>query len=105
MFLETQFTPEELFTVGLFSTMDAILDIPMKEILEKISLSEKIKDALLGKNRIFNQLNDLITKLRTRTLEPYQISGRQRFQTDSKTARFLYGRPEDGRFLSGLSLN
>ena len=59
--LRTQFTPEELFTVGLFSTMDAILDIPMKEILEKISLSEKIKDALLGKNRIFNQLNDLIT--------------------------------------------
>ena len=59
--LRTRFTPEELFTVGLFSTMDAILDIPMKEILEKIALSEKIKDALLGKNRIFNQLDDLIT--------------------------------------------
>ncbi|MCG8551358.1 MAG: HDOD domain-containing protein [Desulfobacterales bacterium] len=59
--LRTRFTPEELFTVALFSTMDAILDMPMKEILEKISLSEKIKGALLGKNRIFNQLNDLIT--------------------------------------------
>nr|WP_319494231.1 HDOD domain-containing protein [uncultured Desulfobacter sp.] len=58
--LRTQFTPEELFTVGLFSTMDAILDMPMKELLEKISLSEKIKEALLGKNRIFNQINDLI---------------------------------------------
>nr|WP_319395681.1 HDOD domain-containing protein [uncultured Desulfobacter sp.] len=59
--LRTRFTPEELFTVGLFSTMDAILDMPMEEILEKIALSEKIKDALLGKNRIFNQLDDLIT--------------------------------------------
>nr|WP_321403293.1 HDOD domain-containing protein [uncultured Desulfobacter sp.] len=58
--LRTPFTPEELFTVGLFSTMDAILDIPMKELLEKIALSDKIKEALLGRNRIFNQLNDLI---------------------------------------------
>jgi EAL and modified HD-GYP domain-containing signal transduction protein len=41
--------------------MDAILDMPMEELLEKISLSEKIKDALLGKDRIFSQLNDLIT--------------------------------------------
>lgn len=59
--IRTRFTPEELFTVGLFSTMDAILDMPMEDILEKIALSEKIKDALLGKDRIFRQLNDLIT--------------------------------------------
>ena len=59
--IKTRFTPEELFTVGLFSTMDAILDMPMADILEKIALSEKIKDALLGKDRMFRQLNDLIT--------------------------------------------
>lgn len=59
--IRTRFTPEELFTVGLFSTMDAILNMPMKDILQKIALSEKIKSALLGKDRIFNQLNDLIT--------------------------------------------
>ncbi|WP_020585571.1 EAL and HDOD domain-containing protein [Desulfobacter curvatus] len=59
--IKTRFTPEELFTVGLFSTMDAILDMPMEKILEKIALSEKIKDALLGKDRVFKQLNDLIT--------------------------------------------
>ncbi len=59
--IKTRFTPEELFTVGLFSAMDAILDMPMEDILEKIALSEKIKDALLGKNRMFSQLNDLIT--------------------------------------------
>jgi EAL and modified HD-GYP domain-containing signal transduction protein len=59
--LKTQFTPEELFTVGLFSNMEAILDMTMEDILERIALSKKIKDALLGKNRMFNQLNDLIT--------------------------------------------
>jgi len=62
--LKTRFTPEELFTMGLFSTMDAILDMPMKDILEKIALSEKIKDALLGKDPMFNQLNDLITSFK-----------------------------------------
>jgi EAL and modified HD-GYP domain-containing signal transduction protein len=41
--------------------MEAILDMTMEDILERIALSKKIKDALLGKNRMFNQLNDLIT--------------------------------------------
>ncbi|WP_321495782.1 HDOD domain-containing protein [uncultured Desulfobacter sp.] len=59
--IKSIFSPEELFTVGLFSTMDAILDMPMEDILDKIALSDKIKDALLGKDRIVNQLNDLIT--------------------------------------------
>lgn len=58
--IKTRYSPAELFTVGLFSTMDAILDMPMENILEKIALSEKIKDALLGKDHIFRQLNDLI---------------------------------------------
>ena len=62
--IKTQFTPEEMFTVGLFSTMDAILDMPMKQILEKITLSEKIKNALLGQDRVFTQLNELITNFK-----------------------------------------
>jgi EAL and modified HD-GYP domain-containing signal transduction protein len=74
--LKTRFTPEEMFTVGLFSTMDAILDMPMEDILEKIALSEKIKNALLGKDRLFNQLNDLIT-----SFEQGQW-GHTRFQAD-----------------------
>lgn len=74
--IKSQFTPEELFTVGLFSTMDAILDMPMENILEKIALSEKIKDALVGKDRLFRQLNDLIT-----SFEQGQW-GHTRFQAD-----------------------
>ncbi|NWH05886.1 EAL and HDOD domain-containing protein [Desulfobacter latus] len=74
--IKARFTPEELFTVGLFSTMDAILDMPMADILEKITLSEKIKDALLGKDRLFRQLNELITNF-----EQGQW-GHTRFQAD-----------------------
>jgi EAL and modified HD-GYP domain-containing signal transduction protein len=38
----------ELFTVGLFSLIDAILDIPMEAIMKKLPLSERIKQALLS---------------------------------------------------------
>ncbi|MDY0163147.1 EAL and HDOD domain-containing protein [Desulfobotulus sp.] len=37
----------ELFTLGMFSLLDAILDEPMERILEKLSLSRNITDALL----------------------------------------------------------
>ncbi len=59
--LKTHFSTEELFTIGLFSSMDAIMDMPMDEILTSISLSNKIKDALLGKDRQFSQLKTLVT--------------------------------------------
>lgn len=61
--LKTHFSTEELFTIGLFSSMDAIMDMPMDEILTSISLSNKIKDALLGKDRQFTQLQALVTSV------------------------------------------
>ena len=45
----------ELFLLGLFSLIDAILDAPMEQMLEKLPLSDAIKDAL------------------TRDLEPYAL--------------------------------
>ncbi len=59
--MKTGFTNDELFTIGLFSTMDAILDLPMETILEEISLSDKIKSALLGKNSQFTRIQTLVT--------------------------------------------
>lgn len=35
------------FTVGLFSTLDALMDQPLAEILEALPLSDTVKDALL----------------------------------------------------------
>jgi len=59
--LKTHFTTDELFTIGLFSYLDAILDNPMKKILVNISFSDKVKDALLGRDRQYNQINTLVT--------------------------------------------
>jgi len=38
---------DELFMLGLFAHLDAMLDQPMNEILEKISMSKNISDALV----------------------------------------------------------
>ncbi len=56
----TCFTKDELFILGLFSLMDAILDCSMKDILEHIVLSDKIKTALLGKNKDFNIILSIV---------------------------------------------
>ena len=58
--LKTGFTSEELFTIGLFSAMDAIMDMGMEEILTTIDLSARIKEALLGRNTGFQKLFDLV---------------------------------------------
>jgi EAL and modified HD-GYP domain-containing signal transduction protein len=40
-------THQDLFTLGLFSLIDAILDQPMGKIMDSLPLSESIKDALV----------------------------------------------------------
>ncbi|MCK5835795.1 MAG: HDOD domain-containing protein [Desulfobacula sp.] len=59
--LKTHFTTEEFFTLGLFSYLDAILDKSMKEILVSLNFSDKVKNALLGKDKQYNQLSTLVT--------------------------------------------
>ena len=49
--------PSELFTLGLFSSIDAILNDTMENLMEKLPLSKNIKDALIhGKG----ELNDYL---------------------------------------------
>lgn len=38
----------ELFLMGLLSVMDALLNVPMNEVLKEIPVDEEIKKALLG---------------------------------------------------------
>jgi len=54
--LKTHFSTDELFTLGLFSFMDAMLDRSMEDILKNISFSEKIKNALLQKDKDFQKI-------------------------------------------------
>lgn len=44
---------DNLFIVGVFSMLDAILKMPMEQILEKIQLQETIVDALLNRKGIY----------------------------------------------------
>lgn len=39
----------DLFIIGLFSLLDAMLDLPMSIILEKLPINKVVKDTLLGK--------------------------------------------------------
>ncbi len=40
----------EYYTVGLFSMLDAYLDIPIKAVIEKLHLSDELKDAILNQS-------------------------------------------------------
>ncbi len=57
---KTKFSADELFTLGLFSFMDALMDCKMEDILGHIAFSEKMKTALLGNDREFSRLLDII---------------------------------------------
>ena len=58
--MNTTFSTDELFTLGLFSLMDAILDCKMPDILNHIALSTKMNHALLGKNKEFNIILNIV---------------------------------------------
>lgn len=56
----SDYTKDELFILGLFSFMDAILDKEMSDVLNHIFLSDKIKNALLGKDKDFNKILNIV---------------------------------------------
>ena len=43
-------TPETLYTLGLFSALDAVLDLPMDTIVRKLPLSAGVADALIDRS-------------------------------------------------------
>jgi EAL and modified HD-GYP domain-containing signal transduction protein len=47
--------PESFFTVGLFSTLDAMMDQPLEELLKELPLSEEAKTALIEHKGIFGE--------------------------------------------------
>lgn len=46
---------ERCFIVGLFSVLDALVDMPLEDVLPSLSLAEEINDALLNKQGIAGQ--------------------------------------------------
>lgn len=61
--VKTKFTIDELFILGLFSFMDAILDRKMEDILKHITFSEKMKAALLGSDKEFKTILSFVISL------------------------------------------
>jgi len=51
----------EIFLMGMFSVMDALLDAPMADIMEKLPLDDNVKGTLLGQKTSFSGVYDLIT--------------------------------------------
>jgi len=51
--------PSELFTLGLFSHIDAILDADMESIMKKVPLALEIKKTLLGEKNTLTDYLDL----------------------------------------------
>ena len=49
----------ELFLMGMFSVLDALLDQEMSEILVQLPIAEDIKDALIGGKGIFRDIYEL----------------------------------------------
>jgi len=59
----TDLKKDELFTLGLFSLMDAMLDCTMEDILNHINLSDKMQKALLGENKEFNKILKIVISI------------------------------------------
>ena len=56
-------TPAELFTLGLFSVIDAMMDAPMHDVVESLPLAEDMRDALVLRQGTMGQLLDCVTAL------------------------------------------
>lgn len=50
---------DSLFIVGVFSLLDVMLEMPMSEVLDKLSLPEAISDALLSRQGLYGPFLDL----------------------------------------------
>lgn len=58
----------ELFLMGMLSVMDALLDLPMAEILEKLPLDSRIKDALVGQPSDYSPILDIVLQYESERL-------------------------------------
>ena len=53
--------PETLFLIGLFSLLEAMMDMPMATLLQYIYLDKEVKAALLGQGGVYAPWLELLT--------------------------------------------
>ena len=86
--IRTEFSSDELFTIGLFSLIDAMLDKKMEDIFKKISFSEKINNALLKKNEQINDILQTITNFKKGDWKIYNVMSGKDAETYKKLNEF-----------------
>jgi EAL and modified HD-GYP domain-containing signal transduction protein len=79
---------EDLFLMGIFSLIDAILDRPLTDIMEEIPIAQDIKNALLGERNRFRdvyeyvlasergdwkKLSEMVSRIRMGEISPFQL--------------------------------
>jgi len=47
---------DNLFITGVFSMLDALLETPMEQVLERITIPESVADALLSRSGIYGPI-------------------------------------------------
>lgn len=50
---------QSLFLIGMFSLLDAVIDLPITKVFDAVPLSDEIRDTILGKNTEFKDVLDL----------------------------------------------
>ena len=58
-------TPSELFTLGLFSVIDALMDVPMQDAVASLPLADDMRDALIHRQGPMGELLDAATARET----------------------------------------
>ena len=66
----------ELFLMGLLSVLDALLNVPMNEVLKEIPVDEKIKKALLGLSCRYRPIFEVVLDYESGTWEQLANSAR-----------------------------
>lgn len=60
--MKSKISEFDAFLTGMFSLIDALMNIPIENILNDLPVSNDVKDALLGKDNLLSDLLNLITE-------------------------------------------
>ena len=55
----------DLFFLGMLSGLDAVMNAPLEQLLERISISEVVRNTLLGKQTEFSKIHQMVSAYET----------------------------------------
>lgn len=93
-------TQSDLFLVGMFSMMDAILELSMEEILEKVPLDRDIKSVLLGGGGHLQPVYELMLAHEAGNWEAAKVSAQRLHLAERETGELWWQALQWGRQVS-----